>query len=104
MKKSSLLKIWKNRSQILEGIKNNIFKKEDVEIIAAERLSICKTCPLFDLTGDGCEVPGTQPCCNKEGGCGCSLAFKTRSLSSSCPLNRWEALLTEQEEDNLNTD
>jgi hypothetical protein len=43
-------------------------------------------------------MPGTQPCCNL---CGCSLSFKTRSLSSSCPDFRWKALISEEDEDNL---
>jgi hypothetical protein len=48
-------------------------------------------------------VPGTQPCCNeKMGGCGCSLGFKTRSLSSACPKGYWDAELNEHEEDQLN--
>jgi len=44
-------------------------------------------------------MPGTQPCC---GECGCSMGFKLRSLSSSCPIDKWEAVLTEEEEDELN--
>jgi len=50
-------------------------------------------------------VPGTTPCCDERmGGCGCSLGFKTRSLSSACPLSppKWEAIITEAEEDKLN--
>jgi len=31
----------------------------------------------------------------------CSLAFKTRSLSSECPLGKWQAIATEEEEDAL---
>ena len=37
----------------------------------------------LDIKGLNCAASGTQPCCAS---CGCSLAFKTRSLSSSCPL------------------
>lgn len=85
---------------------NSIFKKEDVEEIAAHRLSICKGCNLFDNTGDGCIMPGTQPCCDeRNGGCGCSLSLKTRSLSSECPHPdgaKWHAELSEEEEDKLN--
>lgn len=98
----SLIKIWKNKGKILEGIKNSIFKKEHIEEIAAERLALCKACPHIDLEGDKCEVPGTQPCCSL---CGCCLSIKIRSLSSHCPLNfsrRWEAILSEEEEDQLN--
>jgi hypothetical protein len=100
---NNIIKIWKNKGAILEGITNSIFKKEDVEEIARHRMQICKECDLLDEQGDGCMVPGTQPCCNeKKGGCGCSLNLKTRSLSSDCPLSKWEAELTEEEEDLLN--
>lgn len=46
-------------------------------------------------------MPGTQPCCSI---CGCKLAYKTRSLSSSCPHPdgpKWKATMTEQEQDEL---
>ena len=74
-----LKQIFNNRKEILEGIKNNIFKKEHVEQIADIRLNICKMCENYDDDGKECLVPGTQPCC---GECGCSLALKIRSLSS----------------------
>lgn len=32
-------------------------------------------------------------------GCGCSLALKGRSLSSACPLSKWPAIMSEQEEE-----
>jgi hypothetical protein len=80
-----------------------VFKREDVEEIAQQRMQICMNCALYDVQGDGCMVPGTQPCCNeKMGGCGCSLGFKTRSLSSACPKGYWDAELNEHEEDQLN--
>jgi hypothetical protein len=100
-----LNQIFKNRKQILEGIKNNIFKKEHVEEIAFQRLLICTECKHYDIKGEGCLVKGTAPCCNKNtGGCGCSLSIKTRSLSSACPLTtpKWKAVLTEEEENKLN--
>lgn len=101
--KENIIKIWKSKGQILEGITNSIFKKEDVEEIAQHRMQICNECDLLDVQGDGCMVPGTQPCCNeKKGGCGCSLSLKTRALSSDCPLGKWDAILTEEEEDKLN--
>jgi len=87
--------IWKNKSEILEGIKNNIFKKDSVEAIAAERNKICESCDHIDRTGDRCLVPKTQPCC---GSCGCSLQLKLRSLSSDCPEGLWGAVLTDEED------
>ena len=101
--KENIIKIWKNKGQILEGITNSIFKKEDVEQIAQERMQICMRCALYDVQGVGCMMPGTEPCCNeKMGGCGCSLSIKTRSLSSDCPKDKWKAVLSEDEEDKLN--
>jgi hypothetical protein len=98
----SLIKIWKEKGNILEGIKNRIFKQEHIEEIYEERMVICKACPHIDTNGSECYVPGTQPCCSK---CGCSLALKLRSLSSGCGDEenpRWNAILTEEEEDELN--
>jgi hypothetical protein len=101
--KNNIIKIWKAKGQILEGVTNSIFKKEDVEEIAQIRLNICQGCKLYDFKGEGCTVPGTAPCCNENlGGCGCSLYLKTRSLSSECPLGKWEAEVTEEEEDAIN--
>ena len=100
---NNLITIWKNKGQIMEGIKNSIFKKEDVEEIAMQRMTICKNCSLYDYKGEGCMAPGTQPCCNINlGGCGCSLGLKTRSLSSDCPKGNWTAVMSQQEEDALN--
>ena len=100
---SGLKKIWENRKQITEGILNNTFKKADVEIVATKRLAICKACPHIDLEGSTCVVPGTQPCCSL---CGCCLDYKARALSSACedPEGaRWDALLSQEEEDEFNS-
>jgi hypothetical protein len=104
--KKNIIRVWKAKGQILEGITNSIFKREDVEQIAQQRMQVCMNCALLDMQGDGCMVPGTQPCCNQDkGGCGCSLSFKTRSLSSCCPHPegpKWDAEMTQEEEDQLN--
>ena len=101
--KENIIKIWKTKGQILEGITNSIFKKEDVEEIAEQRMGVCFSCKLYTEENEGCMVTGTGPCCDqREGGCGCSLKFKTRSLSSECPLGKWKAELTQEEEDQLN--
>jgi hypothetical protein len=84
------LNAFKNRKQILEGIKNKVFKKEHIEAEAARRWSICKECEYLDTEGSKCLVKGTQPCC---GECGCSLGLKTRSLSSECGIGKWKAVM-----------
>jgi hypothetical protein len=98
----SLKKIWDNKSKILEGLKNSLFKDQFVEEVAEERMKICNSCELIDLKGDKCLVPGTAPCC---GECGCSLSLKLRSLSSHCTHpegKKWREVITQEEEDNLN--
>ena len=86
---------FKNINQITEGIKNNVFKKEHIEAVATERFQTCISCSLYDAKGNDCLAPGTQPCCSD---CGCSLAFKVRSLSSECPKGYWNAYTTEKQE------
>ena len=93
--KNILKIIWKNREQIFEVIKNSIIRDETVEEISRLRYDICDECPR---KGKKCAVKGTAPCCNE---CGCSLTFKTRSLSSDCPLGKWEAILTVEQEEEI---
>jgi len=91
----TILEIWKNRKNIIEGIKNNTFKKEDVEHIANARMVICSGCDNIDRVGDKCFAPKTQPCCAL---CGCKLAWKIRSLSEKCDIDKWDAITTFEEE------
>ena len=95
----SIIKLWKSKGKILEGIKNRVFKQEHVEEIFLERKKICDGCPKQDKKGDNCYVPGTQPCCSV---CGCSLQLMLRSLSSECEDGNWDAIISEYEEDELN--
>jgi len=104
MREINVRKIFQARNLIIEGIKNSIFKKEAVELVATERNEICRRCDNYDAEGVSCVVPGTSPCC---GACGCSLKLKQRSLSSGCDEGYWDPVLTEQEEsdhDVLNPD
>jgi len=93
--KNILKIIWDNKTQIMEGIKNAVLRDEFVEDVARLRHDVCDNCPS---KGKKCAVKGTSPCCNE---CGCSLTFKTRSLSSECPLGKWGAIISEEEEDKL---
>lgn len=92
---------FRNLNNIKEGVVNSIFTKEDVEPISKGRMKICYSCSHLDSKGSKCLVPGTQPCCSE---CGCSLNFKTRSLSSSCPKGYWLAVMSEEEEEKMNSD
>jgi hypothetical protein len=90
-----LTDIFKNRSLVWDGLRNKVFKKEHVEAVYNERLEICNACDKIDIEGSKCAVPGTNPCCSE---CGCSLSLKLRSLASECPLNKWTALMSNQDE------
>lgn len=74
--------------EIIEGWKNNLYPaekiREVIEEVHQERMKICNECPeisskhntplRFDLH------------CTK---CGCTLAAKTKSFKSGCPLDKW---------------
>ncbi len=90
MKINKIIGAFGNISQIMEGVKNKIFKNEDVEEIAKARWMDCAVCPHLDTEGNKCAVKATKPCCGK---CGCSMALKIRALSSSCPIGKWKAVI-----------
>ena len=96
----SLLKIWQTRNQIMEGIKNSIIRNIFVEQVSQQRMSICNECPELDKVGGHCFAKGTQPCCKL---CGCSLGFKTRALSSECPVKKWESVVSVDDEEHLDS-
>ena len=98
IKNNKVTRLWNNYPLILEGIRNYLFTNDSIEQIALERYTICQGCPRLDVIGNDCLAPGSQPCCIE---CGCSLKFKTRSLSSSCPLGKWDSFMSSEEEDNL---
>lgn len=77
--------IWKNKRAILEGVANSIIKTQAVEDVAKLRLSICSECPHKSTN---CAALITT-CCSL---CGCSLEYKSRSMKSACPDNKWPAL------------
>ena len=93
----------KNRAKIWEGLRNKTFKKEHIELIAEERLKICRAnmCGYHDPhgTSEQAVAKGFESC----GACGCRLDWKTRSLSSNCGLEvlnlepLWTAYTTEME-------
>lgn len=80
--------IWKHKKEIFEGITNTLIKDKFVEEIAAERMSICNQCPGKKTNGCAALI---KACCNF---CGCSLEFKTHSMASACPIDKWPALDT----------
>lgn len=87
---------------ILEGIKNSIFVKEEVEKIADERYEICKACPKMSANKDKPDFnPGKyfstvrpDEHCSV---CACNVHAKVRSLHTNCPIEKWLAVASVQE-------
>ena len=99
--------------QIYEGWKNDLFPaeamKDVIEQVYQERIAICKSCVAYSTNGDGCAVPFSSPCCNYNvevvpgvKGCGCPLKKKLKCLSCSCPANKWQAVISEKQEQEIN--
>ncbi len=88
--------------EIIEGIKNSIFVKEEVEKIANERYEICKVCPKNSSNKDekffnpGSYYTPIRPDehCTM---CACNLHAKVRSLHTSCPIGNWEEVASKEE-------
>ena len=67
-----------NKSAILKGVKNFVFKKESIEEIAKKRKVICDDCEHNSKgTPNRCKV------------CGCIIQFKIRQSIQTCPKGKW---------------
>lgn len=63
-------------SEIVSGWKNYVFKSEEHEKLAKDRIELCIECPEFSVAKR----------CKK---CGCFMPAKVRSEKSNCPLGKW---------------
>lgn len=90
-----------NFKEILEGWRNDLIPPKDlkdlIQEVSKERLEICSGCPY---QSDNAKAAGTYKgfrfdlhCIS----CGCPLQKKTKSLSSSCPMDKWAAVATDEE-------
>lgn len=73
-----------------------------MEKIAANRLEICSTC---EYNSDNAKLKGYKTIrrdlhCTH---CSCPLMTKTRALHAECPIDKWGAVLTPDEQTELNT-
>ena len=82
--------------EMYDGWKNLLIPatelKPHIEKIAATRLNICNTCE-FDSNKLVTKVRFDRHCTH----CGCTLAAKTRSLISACPIGKWTAAVKDEE-------
>ena len=85
-----------NISNIYEGWRNNLFPPEELKEIITEvslqRMEICDACEFHSKNH---KTLRPDDHCTK---CSCPLVTKTKCLSCSCPFNKWEAVLTEDQQ------
>lgn len=86
-------------AQILEGWTNYLIPpksmKELIEAVHEERIAICNSC---SENTKNINPNAVFAACNV---CKCPLSSKTRALTTSCPLNKWSAILTQEERDQM---
>ena len=93
-----------NFSDVWEGWRNHIIPprkmKKQIEAVSKERLKICRDCPHNSINAKKAGYITMRPeeHCTE---CGCVLVAKTKCLHCSCPLNKWTALLSEEESNKL---
>tara|TARA_B110000037_G_scaffold13539_1_gene14270 strand:+ start:1222 stop:1518 length:297 start_codon:yes stop_codon:yes gene_type:complete len=84
-------------SEIYEGWRNKILPpeklKDKIAEVSAERIAICDGCDNHSINHK--TVRPDAHCVS----CGCTLSAKTKCLSCSCPINKWKAVLTSEQED-----
>jgi len=92
-------------SEIFEGWRNHLIPPEElksqIEEISNKRLSICRECPRNSInyykTSSKVNLRPDEHCVE----CGCTLAAKTKSLKSQCPLGKWLSELTEEQQSEI---
>ncbi len=87
-----------NFREIIEGYRNLVIPpshmKKTIELIAAERMSICDECPLHSKNHDTPLRPDDH--CTD---CGCMLKAKVACLSCACPQNKWTPVMANSDEE-----
>ncbi len=82
--------------QIIEGWRNKLIPpaelKEAINAAVEQRMAICNECPHISTKHFSIR-PDVH--CTK---CGCTLSAKTACLSCQCPVNKWSAIATKEEE------
>lgn len=82
---SYLKQVWENKSIIFEGIRNLLFAKGKIRIIAKKRRKVCSVCPYSSQnTKSSYKLPFKH--CTI---CGCSLAIKPFAMEAECPKKFW---------------
>ena len=92
-------------SEIYEGWRNHLIPpsilKDKIERIHIRRMEVCKICPLNSVNNPQASwLSQMYEHCTE---CGCPLMQKTKCLSCSCGIKSWKAVLTEKQEEHINS-
>ena len=92
-------------SQIYEGWRNNLLPPEKLKAVinetSAERIRICKGCEYHSANVKNYKTIRLDAHCAH---CGCTLSAKTKCLSCACPLEKWLAVITPEQEEQIKKD
>ena len=80
--------------EIAEGWANYMLGRQ--KIVSAQRMKICGECEYDSAKNPEAQSLRPDRHCTK---CGCTLAAKTRSLDSECPIGLWKAVKIEKDEE-----
>ena len=85
--------------EMYDGWKNLLIPeakiKPYIDKISRNRNNICNTCEFNSKNDKTIHIRFDIHC--KQ--CGCTLAAKTRSLTSSCPIGKWPSEVVEEKEE-----
>lgn len=89
-------------ANLYEGWKNHLapseFLKDAIETVSENRMSICEGCEYHSKNH---KTIRPDAHCTK---CGCTLAAKTKCLSCNCPVNKWTAAVTEEQDKEIDNE
>ena len=93
-----------NFREIYEGWRNHLYPpavfKEKIAQVSAERLAVCKGCEYNSANAPvHTWLTNVYEHCLE---CGCPLTVKSKCLSCGCGWKKWEAVITEEEEEEIN--
>ena len=68
---------------------------------SSERMNICRQCEFHSANAKDYKTIRPDAHCTK---CGCTLSAKTKCLSCSCPIDKWVAAVTQEQEELIKKD
>ena len=91
-----------NFSDIWEGWRNHLLPSKRLRKVilrvSSERMAICREGPCEWHSDRHATMRADEHCVE----CGCPLLQKSKCLSCGCGIHKWEAVLTEEQEAEIN--